>query len=114
VPGARMLTLTNTLNGLAAGSAHAPLTVVPAVESAAGPLVPGAATTLAADHVVAPGRVFFAGLAAPFTVTTPATLPARAQISVTVPDGLAAGGTVGVSLQVGPVTGPTRDLAVQP
>jgi hypothetical protein len=114
VPGARMLTITNTLNGLAASSAHAPLTVVPAVEPAARPLVPGAATTLSADHVVAPGRVFFAGLAAPFTVTTPATLPARAEISVTIPVGVPAGGTVGVSLQVGPVTGPTRDLAVQP
>jgi hypothetical protein len=114
VPGARMLTVTNLLNGLPAASAHAPLTVVPAVEPAAGPLVRGAATTLTADHVVAPGRVFFAGLAAPFTVTTPATLPARAQISVTVPDGIAAGSTVAVSLQVGPVTGPTRDLAVQP
>ena len=114
VPGARTISLTNLLNGLAAGSAQSAVTIVPTVEPTATALVPGASATLRADHVVAQGQMFFAGLPAPFTVTTAATLADPATVAVTVPGSLRTGGTVAVSLQIGSVTGPPRDLAVAP
>jgi hypothetical protein len=109
-PGRRTLTVTNKVNGRPAGADGARLTVAPVVLAASGVLQPGNPVTLDVAHVLAEGRVAFAGLTAPFTPVS------ATSISVTVPDGVAAwaGGQIPVSVESGTVTGPPTELAVAP
>lgn len=106
-PGPRPLVVSNLVDGLAAGSGQAVVTVVPVVVSAAAPLSAGATATLVVHHVDRPGEVFFAGASAPYTVVDATT------VTVTVPP-LPSGATVPVSLRVGTRSGPATALVVAP
>jgi hypothetical protein len=110
VPGRRTITVTNRVNGRSAGSDSARFTVAPVVLGASGPLQPGSPVTLDVAHVLAEGRVAFAGLTAPFTPVS------GTSVSVTVPDAVAeaAGSEIPVSVESGTITGPPTSLAVAP
>ena len=106
-PGRRPVIVTNLAEGLAAGSGHGVVTVVPRVVSGPAQLQAGTTATLTVRHVVGEGEVFFNAVSAPYTIVTPDT------IDVTVP-ALPAAPTVAVSLRVGTISGPALDMAVQP
>jgi hypothetical protein len=110
VPGRRVLSVTNVVDGLPAATGSTALTIAPAVVSAGSALVPGDPVTLQVAHVLSEGTVAFLGLTARYTRLTPTS------VSVTVPAGVAAyaGGEVGVSIQSGNVTGPPAGLVVAP
>ncbi|WP_426503066.1 DUF4255 domain-containing protein [Dactylosporangium sp. McL0621] len=109
-PGRRMLTLTNQVDGRAAGSSGARLTVAPAVLGASGALQPGSPITLDVAHVLQEGRVAFAGMMAPYTPASPTS------ITVNVPAGVAdyAGTEIPVSVESGTIAGPPTPLVVSP
>ena len=106
-PGRRPIIVTNLAEGLAAGSGHGVVTVVPRVVSGPAQLQAGTTATLTVRHVVGDGEVFFDAVSAPYTVVTPDT------IDVVVP-ALPVAPTVAVSLRVGTVAGPAIDMAVHP
>lgn len=107
VPGPRRLTVTNLAEGLAAGSDHATVTVVPVVVAAGATLRPGTTATLTVRHIIDDGEVFFARAPEPYTRTGPTT------VTVLVPT-LPADPTVPVSLRSGTVAGPATDLPAAP